>query len=84
MVCFGDRELAAVPDGAFVRASIHEIAGGPLLAEFGATLRTIDPGDVAASALYELLDHVSLGHDLAEIDAAFLAHRRRRIVELVA
>jgi len=84
LVCFGDRELVAVPDGSRVMAAIHEIAGGPLLVEFGATLRTVGPGDVEASALYELLDHVSLGHDLDEIEAAFLAHSRRRLVELVA
>jgi len=83
LVCFGDRELAAVPDGAHVMAAIHEIAGGPLLVEFAATLRTVNPGGVETSALYELLDHVSLGHDRDEIEASFLAHSRRRLVELV-
>ena len=83
LVCFGDRELAAVPDGTRVTAAVHEIAGGSSLVEFGATLREIPSDDIPVSALAELLDHVSLGRDLAEVDAGFAAHRRRRVVELV-
>lgn len=83
LVCFGDRELAGVPDGSPVMVAIHEIAGGPSLVEFSATLRTVGPGDVETSALYELLDHVSLGHDRDEIETSFIAHSRRRLVELV-
>jgi len=83
LVCFGDRELAAVADGSHVIAAIHEIAGGPSLVEFGATLRAVNPGVVETSALYELLDHVPLGRDRDEIEASFVAHSRRRLVELV-
>jgi hypothetical protein len=83
LVCFGDRELAELPDGSHVMLAIHEIAGGPSLVEFGATLRAANPGVVETSALYELLDHVSLGHDRDEIEASFVAHSRRRLVELV-
>jgi len=83
-VVFGDDGLDDVPDATRVSASIHEIAGGPELATFGATVHTLPPDQVDRSALAELLAHVSLGRTLAEVEARMDEHRtRRRVVELV-
>lgn len=84
LVCFGDDSLADVPDRSRVSVSIHEIAGGQLVAGFGASLHRLAPDAVAMSALMELLDHVPLGRSL-EVVQGHLADQRahRRIVELV-
>jgi hypothetical protein len=79
LVMFGDEELSEVADGSRVTVTIHEIHDGPPLASFGATLRDVDPSEVDTEALGELLAHVSLGHDLAEVTAELdeiRAHRR--------
>jgi hypothetical protein len=84
LVCFGDDGLASVPDRARVSVSIHEIAGGHLVAQFGATLQQLEPEAVAISALSELLDHVALGRTLEEVQARLAEQRaRRRVVALV-
>jgi len=79
LVMFGDKELSGVADGAQVIVTIHEIHDGPPLASFAATLRVVDPSEVDREALGELLAHVSLGHDLAEVSEhldEIRAHRR--------
>ena len=83
LVVFGDRELADVVDGTRVGAAVHEIAGGPPLAEFAVTLREVDGDNVGVGALAELLDHVSLGRSTDEVAASFARHRARRLVALV-
>ena len=84
LICFGDDGLASVPDRAHVSVSIHEIAGGHLLAQFGASLRYLAPDEVGMSALLELLEHVPLGRSLEEVQAHLVEQRgTRRIVELV-
>ncbi len=84
LICFGDDGLASVPDRAHVSVSIHEIAGGHLVAQFGASLRCLAPDEVSMNALIELLDHVPLGRSLEEIQVHLVEQRTsRRIVELV-
>ena len=55
LVSFGDESLIRVPDNARVSVSIHEIAGGPLLAEFGTSLHLLLPEAVTMNALVELV-----------------------------
>jgi hypothetical protein len=84
MVCFGDDGLAAVADGARVLIAIHEIAGGPLLATFTASVHRTQPSAVETNTLVELLSHVSLGRDLAEVEQNLKRQREtRRVIELV-
>lgn len=84
LVCFGDDGLAGVPDRAQVSVSIHEIAGGHLLAQFGATLHRLVPDAVGTNAIVELLEHVPLGRTLEEVQRHLTDQRaRRRFVELV-
>ena len=84
LVCFGDGDLADVPDGTRVTASIHEIAGGPMLATFAASMRVLGPDAVDMNALVELLAHVPLGRTLEEVQARLDEQRaHRRVVELV-
>jgi hypothetical protein len=83
-VTFGDKELAGMADGARVNVTIHEIHDGPPLASFAATLRDVNPSEVDGEALEELLAHVSLGRDLAEVNEHLDEIRaHRRVVELV-
>lgn len=85
LVMFGDEELSGIADGTRVTVTVHEIRNGPPLRSFGATLRDLAPSDVDAEALGELVAHVSLGHDLAEV-AQHLDEIRanRRVVALDA
>lgn len=83
VVCFGDGPLADLPDRTAVTATVHEIAGGPPLATFTATVRDVAPDDVERNAVLELLDHVPLGRTREEVDANFEHHRSsRRLVVL--
>lgn len=83
LVCFGDGPLAAIADGTRVTATIHEIAGGPMVASFGASLCDLPPAEVPTEALLELLAHVPLGRSLREVDAGLARHRAaRRVVAL--
>lgn len=85
LYCFGDDGLSQIDDGSQVAASLHRIANGPPVAEFGATVRTVPAADVSVEALLELLDHVPLGRDLDEVVRTVDEIRRtRRVVELVA
>lgn len=82
LVCFGDRQLADLGNGTRVHVAVHEIAGGPALAEFGTTLRDTPADDVDAGAIAVLLDHVALGRDAAEVEQSMTRHRARRLVVL--
>lgn len=84
LLCFGDDGLAGVPDGTHVSVSIHEISGGRLLAQFGASLHVLAADAVTTNALVELLEHVPLGRTLEEVLRHLEDHRgNRRILELV-
>ncbi|MEP6623882.1 MAG: hypothetical protein ABJC79_05540 [Acidimicrobiia bacterium] len=84
MVCFGDGLLASVPDGARVTVSLHEIAGGPVVASFGASFHVLPASAVNTEPLLELLAHVPLGRNLREVEASVERQRtERRIVELI-
>jgi hypothetical protein len=84
LVCFGDEGLLDVPDGTRVAVAIHEISGGQLLAQFGASLRVLAPDAVTTNALVELLEHVPLGRTLDEVQRHLDVQRAdRRILGLV-
>lgn len=83
LVMFGDDELAGVANGTRVSITIHDIHDGPPLTSFGATLRDIAPADVDAEALGELVAHISLGHDLIEVNRHLDEIRERRRVVAV-
>lgn len=84
LVCFGDAGLEGVPDHTHVSVSIHEIAGGQVVAQFGAALHLLTPDEVSTNALVELLDHVVLGRTLAEVQIHLDDQRaNRRILELI-
>ncbi len=82
VVLFADG-LDDLRDGTRVTVSVHEIAGGPSVAEFAATLHDLDANEVGEAALYELLDHVALGRTTEEVRSGFERHRAtRRVVGL--
>ncbi len=84
LLMFGDEELSGVRDGSKVTVTIHEIHDGPPLASFGATLREVPAAEVDTEAFGELLAHMSLGRDLAEVSEHLDAMRmHRRVVALV-
>lgn len=84
LVCFGDDGLVGVPDGSRVSVAIHEISGGHLLVQFGASLHVLAPDAVTTNALVELLEHVPLGRTLDEVQLLLDDQRaKRRILELV-
>ncbi len=82
MVCFGDELPTDATAGRHVFVTVHEIAGGPALAEMTSTLRDLAADEVDANAVLELLEHVSLGRTADEVDAAIARHRTRRLVAL--
>ena len=82
LVLFAD-DLADVADGAVVTAAVHEIAGGAELASFKAIAREVGGQQVEEQAIYELLDHVSLGRTGEEVRSGMERHRStRRILAL--
>jgi hypothetical protein len=83
LVCFGDGMLTDVEDETPVRVAVHEIAGGALLAEFGARVHTATDDEVNPSACASLLDHVSLGRSPEEVERSIERHfSSRRLVIL--
>jgi hypothetical protein len=80
MVCFGDVLPPIAADGTRVFLAVHEIAGGPALAEMAATLRDVAADEIDPNAVLDLLEHVSLGRSMDEVNAAIARHRRRRLV----
>ena len=84
LVCFGDDSLSSVPDGAQVSAAVYEIAGGRQVAGLNATLHTLQPDEVDANALVDLIGNMPLGRTIAEVNAGLDHYRtHRRIVEIV-
>ena len=84
LVCFGDELPPGATDGSRVTVVVHEIAGGAPLAELQCTVHDVSADSVERNALLELLDHVALGRDAREVDAAVARHLRRRLVTLDA
>jgi hypothetical protein len=82
MICFGDDLPAEASAGRTVVVAVHEIAGGPALAEMTTTIRDVTADQIDANALLDLLEHVPLGRTRSEVDAALTRHRERRIVAL--
>ncbi len=81
LVCFGDDGLADVPAGTRVNATIHEIACGPPVISFYATLRELEPDAVPLGVVADVAGNLSLprtrgGDPLDEL------RRTRRIVAL--
>lgn len=84
LVTFGDQGLAGLVAGDRVVATVHEIAGGPLLESLGVTVTDIPPAEVDREAVLELVAHVPLGATLAEVNARVdELCRTRRIMALV-
>lgn len=82
MVCFGDQLPADATNGRQVSVTVHEIAGGAVLAQLQGTVHDVEAADVDANAILDLLEHVSLGRTAGEVDAAINRHRHRRLVVL--
>jgi hypothetical protein len=82
MVVFGDDLPAGATNGRQVFVTIHEIAGGPALAEMNLTLHDVSADELDPNAVLELLEHVSLGRTTKEVDESITLHRRRRLVTL--
>jgi hypothetical protein len=84
LVTFGDEGLAGLVAGDRVVATVHEIAGGPLLESLSATVTEIPPAEVDREALLELVAHVPLGATLDEVNSRVdELCRTRRIIGLV-
>jgi len=80
MVCFGDELPACATNGRRVFVTVHELAGGPTLAEMTSTLRDLVADEIDANAVLDLVEHVSLGRTANEVDDAIARHRTRRLV----
>ena len=64
LVVFGDRgQLADLPDGDEVTASIRKIADGPVIESFVVTVSEVQPGAVDHEALLELVADVPFGNN---------------------
>ncbi len=82
LVCFGDQLPDDATDGGQVFVTVHEIAGGRALAQMGGTVHDIAADDLDPNAILDLLEHVSLGSNAGEVNAAIARHRQRRLVVL--
>jgi hypothetical protein len=82
LVCFGDQLPLDATDGRQVSVAIHEIAGGPALAYLQGTVHDVAADDIDPNAVLDLLEHVSLGRNAAEVASSIDRHRHRRLVAL--
>ncbi len=82
LVVFGDQLPAGATHGRQVFVTVHEIAGGPALAEMSLTLRDVSADQLDPNSVLDLLEHVSLGRTAEEVDEAIARHRHRRVVTL--
>ena len=80
MVCFGDDLPVNAADATLASVAVHEIAGGPALAEMHMLLRDVSVDELDANTVLELLEHVPLGRTRAEVNASLARHRARRLV----
>jgi hypothetical protein len=82
-VCFGDGPLADFADRDHVFVDVGT-GSGTLEHEFAARLRDLVPELVADELLLDLVDHVSLGLTVEEVEESLDRMRQRRLVALVA
>ena len=82
MVCFGDELPYDAVNGRHVFITVHEIAGGPAVAQMTGAVRDVRAGEVGPNAVLDLLEHVSLGRNSDEVAAAIAHHESRRLVVL--
>ena len=82
LVCFGDQLPSDATNGRQVSVTIHEIAGGPALAQLHGTVHDVAADDIDPNAVLDLLQHVSLGCTAAEVATSLDRHRHRRLVVL--
>jgi hypothetical protein len=80
-VCFGDGPLADLADREHVFVDVGT-GDGALHEEFAAQVRELDPELVADQLIVELVDHVSLGHTLNEVQVSLAGLRERRLLAL--
>ena len=80
MVCFGDDLPVGANNGQRVFITVHEIAGGPAVAEMTSTVQDVPADDLDPNAVLDLLEHVSLGSTADEVERAVARHRSRRLV----
>ena len=84
LVAFGDDGLADLVAGDRAMAAVHDIAGGQVLDSFSITVTDVPTAAVDREALLDLLAHVPLGRNLAEVNARVdELSRTRRIIALV-
>ena len=82
LVCFGDQLPSEATNGQQVSVTIHEIAGGPALAQLHGTVHDIAADDIDPNAVLDLLEHVSLGRTAGEVATSIDRYRHRRLVAL--
>jgi hypothetical protein len=82
MVWFGDQLPDDATNGSRVTVTVHEIAGGPALAQLHGIVHDITADDVDRNTVLDLLEHVSLGRTAGEVDHSIATHLRRRLVTL--
>lgn len=82
LVWFGDQLPADATNGHRVTVTVHEIAGGPAVAQLQGIVHDIAADDVDRNAVIDLLEHVSLGRTTGEIEHAIAAHLHRPLVTL--
>jgi len=80
LIWFDDRAGTPSDGGRPVFATVHEIAGGPALAELTGRLHEVAADEVDPNAVIDLLEHVPLGRTAGEVATAIARHRARRIV----
>ena len=82
LVCFGDQLPSDATNGKRVSVTIHEIAGGPALAQLHGIIHDVVADDIDPNAVLDLLEHVSLGRTAGEVATSIDRHRHRRLVVL--
>lgn len=82
LVCFGDQLPSDATNGCRVSVTVHEIAGGPALAQLHGTVHDIAADDIDPNVVLDLLEHVSLGRTAGEVATSIDRHRHRRRVVL--
>jgi hypothetical protein len=82
-VCFGDGRLADLGDREYVFVDVGT-GSGTLQHEFAARLRDLVPELVSDELLLVLVDHVSLGLTVEEVEKSLARMRQRRLVALMA
>lgn len=80
-VCFGDGPLADLADREHVFVDVGT-GNGTMEDEFAARVSELLPELVADQLILDLVDYVSLGRTLEEVQAALARFRQRRLLAL--